>query len=63
MVQRWAVAAFLRAEKKFKRVKGYREIPKLVAALGQKNLEKRRQLLKIWEREPFLLQQKEGTIS
>lgn len=33
-----AVAAFLRTEKRFKRVKGYREIPKLVAALGQKIL-------------------------
>jgi len=33
---RWAVAALLRAEKKFKRVKGYREIPKLIAALQQK---------------------------
>jgi transposase-like protein len=39
MVQRWAVAALLRPEKKFKRVKGYREIPKLIAALGQKNLD------------------------
>jgi len=39
MVQRWAVAALLRAEKKFKRVKGYREIPKLTDALGQKNLD------------------------
>lgn len=33
-----AVAAFERTEKRFKRVKGYREIPKLVAALGQKTL-------------------------
>jgi transposase-like protein len=41
MLQRWAVAALLRAEKKFKRVKGYREIPKLVAALQQKNLDKK----------------------
>lgn len=41
MVQRWAVAALLRAEKKFKRVKGYREIPKLIAALGQKNLDRK----------------------
>jgi hypothetical protein len=41
MVQRWAVAALLRAEKKFKRVKGYREIPKLIAALQQKNLDKK----------------------
>ena len=39
MVQRWAVAALLRAEKKFKRVKGYREIPELIVALGQKNLD------------------------
>ncbi len=41
MVQRWAVAALLRAERKFKRVKGYREIPKLIAALQQKNLDKK----------------------
>jgi len=31
----------LRAEKKFKRVKGYREIPKLMAALEQTNLERK----------------------
>ena len=36
MVKRWAVAAFLRAEKKFKRVKGYREIQKLTAAFAAK---------------------------
>lgn len=41
MVQRWAVAAMSRAEKKFKRVKGYREIPKLIAALQQKNLDRK----------------------
>lgn len=41
MVQRWAVAALLRAEKKFKRIKGYREIPKLIVALGQKNLDRK----------------------
>jgi transposase-like protein len=41
MVQRWAVAALLRAEKKFKRVKGYREIPKLTVALQQKNLDRK----------------------
>ena len=29
-VQRWAVAALVRVERKFKRVKGYREIPKLI---------------------------------
>ena len=39
MAQRWAVAALLRAEKKFRRVKGYREIPKLVAVLQQKSLD------------------------
>lgn len=39
MVQRWAIAALLRAEKKFKRVKGYKEIPKLFAALQQKSLD------------------------
>jgi len=42
MVQRWAVAALLRAEKKFKRVKGYRGIPKLIAVLEQKILTGRR---------------------
>ncbi len=41
MVQRWAVAALLRAEKKFKRIKGYREIPKLIVALQQKNLDRK----------------------
>jgi len=32
---------FFKAEKKFKRIKGYREIPKLIAALGQKNFERK----------------------
>jgi putative transposase len=41
MAQRWAVAALLRAEKKFKRVKGYREIPKLAAVLQQKSLDRK----------------------
>ncbi|MDP2168208.1 MAG: IS256 family transposase [Thermodesulfovibrionales bacterium] len=41
MVQRWAVAALLRAERKFRRVQGYREIPKLVAVLQQKNLDRK----------------------
>ncbi len=41
MVQRWAVAALLRVERKSKRVKGYREIPKLIAALQQKNLHRK----------------------
>ena len=36
MIQRWAVAALLRADKRFRRVKGYKEIPKLMLAL-QKN--------------------------
>lgn len=39
MVQRWAVAALLRAEKRFKRIKGYREIPKLLAALKKRKLD------------------------
>ena len=41
MVQRWAVASLLRAEKKFKRVKGYKEIPKLTAALQQKSIDRK----------------------
>ena len=32
MIQRWAVAALLRAEKRFRRVKGYQEIPHLFIA-------------------------------
>jgi putative transposase len=39
MVQRWAVASLLRAEKKFRRVKGYKELPKLAAILQQKFLD------------------------
>jgi len=41
MVQRWAVASLLRAEKKFKRVKGYKEIPKLFVALQQKFIDRK----------------------
>ncbi len=41
MAQRWAVAALLRAERKFRRVQGYREIPKLVAVLQQKDLDRK----------------------
>ena len=41
MVQRWAVASLLRAEKKFRRVKGYKEIPKLIAALQQKSVDRK----------------------
>ena len=41
MVQRWAVASLLRAERKFKRVKGYRAIPKLTAALQQRSLDEK----------------------
>lgn len=40
MLQRWAVASLLRAERKFKRVKGYREIPKLIAVLEQKSIDR-----------------------
>jgi len=39
MVQRWAVTALLRAEKKFRRIKGYREIPKLLVALKKRKLD------------------------
>ena len=39
MVQRWAVAALLRAEKKCRRIKGYKEIPNLTAALKQRTLD------------------------
>jgi transposase-like protein len=41
MVQRWAVASLLRAEKKFKRVKGYKDIPKLIAALQQRSIDRK----------------------
>jgi len=41
MVQRWAVAALLRAENRFNRVKGYREIPKLALSLKQKSLDRK----------------------
>ena len=41
MAQRWAVAALLRAEKKFKRVRGYKELPKLAAVLQQKSLDRK----------------------
>ena len=37
MVVRWVSAAIVEAEKTFRRVHGWRDIPKLVAALG--NLE------------------------
>ena len=39
MAQRWAVAALLRAEKKFRRIRGYKELPKLAAVLQQKSLD------------------------
>jgi transposase-like protein len=35
MVLRWAAAGALEAEKKFRRIKGYRELPLLAAALNQ----------------------------
>lgn len=41
MVQRWAIASLLRAEKRFNRVKGYREIPKLALSLQQKSLDRK----------------------
>jgi transposase-like protein len=39
MAQRWAVTALLRAEKKFRRVRGYKELPRLSAVLQQKSLD------------------------
>jgi len=47
MVQRWAVASLLRAEKKFKHVKGYKEIPKLIAALQQKSVKGYKEIPKL----------------
>ena len=41
MVQRWAVAALLRAESRFRRVRGYREIPRLLVAMQQKSIDKK----------------------
>ena len=41
MVQRWAVAALLRAEKKFRRARGYKDISKLIAALKQKSIDRK----------------------
>ena len=41
MVQRWAVTALLRAESKFRRVKGYKEIPQLLAVLHNKSIDRK----------------------
>ena len=41
MVQRWAVSALLRAESKFKRIKGYTQIPSLLVALAKKNIDRK----------------------
>jgi len=41
MLQRWAVASLLRAERKFRRVKGYKDIPKLTTALKQKSIDRK----------------------
>ena len=41
MVQRWAVSSLLRAEKNFRRIKGYKEIPKLIAALQQRSIDRK----------------------
>ncbi|GAB4355427.1 MAG: hypothetical protein Kow0099_39350 [Candidatus Abyssubacteria bacterium] len=40
MAQRWAVASLLRAEKRFRRVKGYKQIPKLLFTLKTNSVEK-----------------------
>jgi len=39
MVQRWAVAALLEAEMKFRRVKGHRDLPKLLLTLKEKSFD------------------------
>lgn len=39
MRRRWCAAGLMRAEQKFKRVKGYRQIPQLVAALDAQRLD------------------------
>jgi hypothetical protein len=36
MAERWAALGLLEAEKRFRRIKGYRSIPVLLAALPQK---------------------------
>ena len=36
MALRWAVTGLMEAEKKFRRVRGYRELPKLIAAIEAK---------------------------
>ena len=33
---RWAVTGLMEAEKRFRRIKGYREMPQLLAALSSK---------------------------
>jgi transposase-like protein len=42
MKLRWCSAGLLRAEKKFRRLKGYRQIPQLIAALDSQLLDTRR---------------------
>jgi len=39
--ERWASSALLLAESKFRRLKGYKEIPKLVTALADHGIKKR----------------------
>lgn len=41
MIQRWAVAALLRAERRFRRVRGYQEIPKLLVVLKQNSIDRK----------------------
>lgn len=36
MAERWAALGLMEAEKRFRRIKGYRDIPILVAALKKK---------------------------
>jgi transposase-like protein len=41
MVQRWAVASLLRAENKIRCVKGHKKIPKLIAALQLRSIDRK----------------------
>jgi hypothetical protein len=41
MALRWAVTGLMEAEKRFRRVKGHREMPQLLAALSSKIEEKK----------------------
>jgi hypothetical protein len=60
MAQRWAMAALLRAEKKFRRVKGYKELPRLAAVLQQKSLDRRGAQLRMMQRGSSYFNERKG---